>query len=103
MTASTKREGGASAPVALAPRCLTSPQELRLIAPAGHCSDPEGVVKLRGETTAGGPRLEEDNPSLACESCGASISLTRVRRHEESIRSIECGECDYVMTWSLAG
>ena len=46
--------------------------------------------------------MEEDNPSLACESCGASISLTRVRHHEESMRSIECGECDSVMTWSLA-
>ena len=46
--------------------------------------------------------MEQDNPSLACESCGASISLERVRRLEDSVRSIECSECDHVMTWSLA-
>ena len=46
--------------------------------------------------------MEQDNPSLACESCGASIPLTRVRRREGYLRSIECGDCGYVMTWSIA-
>jgi hypothetical protein len=46
--------------------------------------------------------LDENTPSLACESCDASISLTRVRRRGGYLRSIECPECRAVMTWSLA-
>ena len=46
--------------------------------------------------------MEQDNPSLACESCGASISLTRVVRREGYLRSIECDACDHVMTWTLS-
>ena len=46
--------------------------------------------------------MEDTTPSLACESCGASIPLTRVRRRDGYTRSIECQECRSVMTWSLA-
>ena len=46
--------------------------------------------------------MEQTNPSLACESCGASIPLTRVTRVGGYLRSIECQECRAVMTWSLA-
>lgn len=46
--------------------------------------------------------MEDSNPSLACESCGASIPLTRVRRLGGYLRSVDCEYCGEVMTWSLA-
>jgi uncharacterized Zn finger protein len=46
--------------------------------------------------------MEPSTPSLACDSCGASVPLSRVTRRGGYLRSIECPDCGAVMTWSLA-
>ena len=44
---------------------------------------------------------QQNNPSLACESCNASMPLALVVILDGYLRRITCPECGTVTTWSL--